>query len=60
MAMFGSVAVSLISQSILHLISIDGDTHDFNRRKIFAISRVVSAIVIISIPILLNNYAYEL
>jgi low temperature requirement protein LtrA len=52
----GSVAISLISQSVLHLISIDRDTHDFTRRKKFAISRVVSAIVIISIPILLNNY----
>ena len=52
----GSVAISLISQSVLHLISIDKDTHDFTRRKKFAISRIVSAIVIISIPILLNNY----
>jgi low temperature requirement protein LtrA len=52
----GSVVISLISQSVLHLISIDRDTHDFTRRKKFAISRVVSAIVIISIPILLNNY----
>ena len=52
----GSVAISLISQSVLHLISIDQDTHDFTRRKKFAISRIVSAIVIISIPILLNNY----
>ena len=52
----GSVAISLISRSVLHLISIDRDTHDFTRRKKFAISRVVSAIVIISIPILLNNY----
>ena len=52
----GSVAISLISQSVLHLISIDRDTHDFTRRKKFAISRIVSAIVIISIPILLNNY----
>ena len=53
----GSVAISLISQSVLHLISIDKDTHDFTRRKKFAISRIVSAIVIISIPILLNNYS---
>ena len=53
----GSVAISLISQSVLHLISIDRDTHDFTRRKKFAISRIVSAIVIISIPILLNNYS---
>lgn len=52
----GSVAISLISQSVLHFISIDRDTHDFTRRKKFAISRIVSAIVIISIPILLNNY----
>ena len=52
----GSVAISLISQSVLHLISIDKDTHDFTSRKKFAISRIVSAIVIISIPILLNNY----
>jgi low temperature requirement protein LtrA len=52
----GSVAISLISQSILHLISIEQDTHDFTRRKKFAISRIVSSIVIISIPILLNNY----
>ena len=52
----GSVAISLISQSVLHLISIDQDTHDFTRRKKFAISRIVSAIIIISIPILLNNY----
>jgi low temperature requirement protein LtrA len=52
----GSVAISLISQSVLHLISIDKDTHDFTRRKKFAISRIVSALVIISIPILLNNY----
>ena len=52
----GSVAISLISQSILHLISIDRDTHDFTRRKKFATSRVISAIIIISIPILLNNY----
>src|SRR4030095_13356936 len=52
----GSVAISLISQAILHLISIARDTHDFTRGKKFAISRVVSAIVIISIPILLNNY----
>jgi low temperature requirement protein LtrA len=52
----GSVAISLISQSVLHLISIDKDTHDFLRRKKFAISRIVSALVIISIPILLNNY----
>ncbi len=52
----GSVAISLISQSVLHLISIDRDTHDFTRRKKFAISRIVSALVIISIPILLNNY----
>ena len=52
----GSVAISLISQSVLHLISIDKDTHDFTRRKKFGISRIVSAIVIISIPILLNNY----
>jgi low temperature requirement protein LtrA len=54
--MCGSVVISLISHSVLHLISIDRDTHDFTRRKKFAISRVVSAIVIISIPILLNNY----
>jgi low temperature requirement protein LtrA len=53
----GSVAISLISQSILHLISIDRDSHDFTPRKKFAISRIVSAIVIISIPILLNNYS---
>ena len=52
----GSVAISLISQSVLHLISIDKDTHDFTRRKKFGISRIVSAIIIISIPILLNNY----
>ena len=52
----GSVAISLISQSVLHLVSIEKDTHDFTRRKNFAISRLVSAIVIISIPILLNNY----
>ena len=52
----GSVAISLISQSVLHLISIDKDTHDFTSRKKFAISRIVSAIVIISIPILLYNY----
>ena len=52
----GSVAISLISQSVLHLISIEQDTQDFTRRKKFAISRIVSAIVIISIPILLNNY----
>ena len=51
----GSVAVSLISQSVLHWISIDRNTHDYTRRKMFAISRVVSAIVIIRIPILLNN-----
>jgi hypothetical protein len=53
----GSVALSLISQSILHLISTDRDAQDFTRRKKFAISRIVSAIVIISIPILLNNYS---
>jgi low temperature requirement protein LtrA len=53
----GSVAISLISQSVLHLISIDKDTHDFTRRKKFGISRIVSAIIIISIPILLNNYS---
>src|SRR5829696_1218938 len=52
----GSVAISLISQSILHLISIDQDSHDFTRRKKFAISRIVSSVVIISIPIILNNY----
>ena len=52
----GSVAISLISQSVLHLISMDQDTHDFTRRKKFGISRIVSAIIIISIPILLNNY----
>ena len=52
----GSVAISLISQSVLHLISIDKDSHDFTRRKKFAISRIVSTLVIISIPILLNNY----
>jgi low temperature requirement protein LtrA len=52
----GSVAISLISQSVLHLISIDQDTHDFTRRKKFAISRIVSSLVIISIPIILNNY----
>ena len=52
----GSVAISLISQSVLHLVSIDQDSHDFTRRKKFAISRIVSAIIIISIPILLNNY----
>ena len=52
----GSVAISLISQSILNLISTDRDTLDFSRRKKFAISRIVSAIVIISIPILFNNY----
>jgi low temperature requirement protein LtrA len=52
----GSVAISLISQSVLHLISIDQDTHDFTRRKKFAISRIVSSVVIISIPIILNNY----
>ena len=53
----GSVAISLISQSILQLISIDRDTHDFTRRKKFTISRIISAIFIISIPILLNNYS---
>ena len=53
----GSVAISLISQSILHLISIDRENHDFTPRKKFAISRIVSAIVIISIPILLINYS---
>jgi low temperature requirement protein LtrA len=52
----GSVAISLISQSVLHLISIEQYTHDFTRRKKFAISRIVSAILIMSIPILLNNY----
>ena len=52
----GSVAISLISQSVLHLISIDQDSHDFTRRKKFAISRIVSSVVIISIPIILNNY----
>jgi hypothetical protein len=41
---------------MLHLISIDRDTHNFTRRKMFVISRIVSAIIIISIPILLNIY----
>src|SRR5215203_4060590 len=53
----GSVAISLISQSILHLISLDQENHYFTPRKKFAISRIVSAIVIISILILLNNYS---
>jgi low temperature requirement protein LtrA len=54
--MCGSVSISLISQSVLHLISIDRDTHDFTRRKKFGISRIVSSIIIISIPFLFNNY----
>jgi len=53
----GSVAISLISQSILHLISLDQENHYFTPRKKFAISGIVSAIVIISILILLNNYS---
>ena len=44
-------------QKILIVIQHYRDTHDFTPRKKFAISRIVSAIVIISIPILLNNYS---
>jgi hypothetical protein len=53
----GSVAISLISQAILHIISVESDYKiGFNYRKMFVIYRIVSAIVIISIPILLGNY----
>lgn len=53
----GSVAISLISQAILHIISVESDYKiGFNYRKKFVIYRLVSAIVIISIPILLSNY----
>lgn len=53
----GSVAISLISQAILHIISVESDYKiGFNYRKKFVIYRIVSAIVIISIPILLSNY----
>ena len=53
----GSVAMSLISQAILHLISVEGDSKiGFNHRKKFAIYRIVSAVAIVSVPILLGNY----
>ena len=56
----GSVSMSLISQGILHLISMDNGNGNkyggFNHRKKFAIYRIVSALAIISIPILLGNY----
>jgi low temperature requirement protein LtrA len=54
----GSVSMSLISQGILHLISMENGNKDdrFNHRKKFAIYRIVSAAIIISIPILLGNY----
>ncbi|HSF52044.1 MAG TPA: low temperature requirement protein A, partial [Nitrososphaeraceae archaeon] len=53
----GSVAISLISQAILHIISVESDSKiGFNHRKKFAIYRIVSAIAIISIPILFSNY----
>jgi low temperature requirement protein LtrA len=53
----GSVAISLISQGILHIISLESDSNTgFNHRKKFAIYRILSAVAIISIPILFSNY----
>ena len=54
----GSVSMSLISQGILHLISMENGNKDdsFNYRKKFAIYRIISAVAIISIPILFGNY----
>ena len=54
----GSVSMSLISQGILHLISMENGNKDdsFNHRKKFAIYRIISAVAIISIPILFGNY----
>jgi low temperature requirement protein LtrA len=54
----GSVSMSLISQGILHLISMENGNKDdsFNHRKKFGIYRIISAVAIISIPILFGNY----
>ena len=53
----GSVAISLISQGILHIISLETDSKvSFNHRKKFVIYRILSAASVISIPIVLGNY----
>jgi len=52
----GSVAISLMSQGILHLISIKSDNKENFHRKKFAIYRLVSAVVIITIPVLFGNF----
>ncbi|MGE3860100.1 MAG: low temperature requirement protein A [Nitrososphaeraceae archaeon] len=54
----GSIAISLISQAILHIISLENDyKNGSNYRKNFAIYRMVSAIAIISIPFILDQYS---
>jgi low temperature requirement protein LtrA len=53
----GSVAISLISQGILHSISIESTIkNNFIHRKKFAIYRLVSAVIIINIPILFSHF----
>jgi len=53
----GSVAISLISQSILHIISLESDSKvGFNHRKKFVFYRILSAVAILSIPILLGKF----
>ena len=53
-----SVSIFLISQCILHLISVNNSNNkdEFLNRKKFAMFRIGSVVVILSIPFLFGNY----
>lgn len=52
-----SVSIFLISQCILHLISVNNSNNDeFLNRKKFALFRICSVVVILSLPFLFSNY----
>ncbi len=52
-----SVSIFLISQCILHLISVNNSNkNEFLNRKKFALFRIGSVVVILSLPFLFSNY----
>jgi len=52
-----SVSIFLFAQCILHLISVNNSNKDaFRIRKNFVMFRIISVIIILSLPFLFNNY----
>jgi ABC-type transport system involved in multi-copper enzyme maturation permease subunit len=56
-----SVSIFLITQCILHLISVNNSNKDgFLNRKKFVMFRICSIIIILSIPFLFSSYGIPL